>query len=43
MSKVDALLDVVLKTANGYLKQRLLLLGNVAENIDGLLGSVRLQ
>lgn len=38
----DTLGDVVLQATDGLLQQLLLLLGNVAEDINGLLGTVGL-
>ena len=38
----NTLLDVVLQASDGLLQKLLLLVGDVAENIDGLLGTVGL-
>lgn len=43
MSKGDALLNVPLEALDAGLEQRLLLVGHVAEDVDGLLGTVRLE
>jgi hypothetical protein len=43
VGKVDALLDVALQARNRRLEQLLLLLGDVAEDVDGLLGAVGLE
>jgi hypothetical protein len=43
VGKVDALLDVALETRNRGLEQLLLLVGDVAEDVDGLLGAVGLD
>lgn len=43
VGKVDSLLDVALEAGNGSLQQLLLLVGNVAEDVDGLLGTVGLK
>lgn len=43
MSEVDALLDVALQALNRGLEQSLLLVGNVAQDVDGLLGAVGLE
>ena len=43
MGKVDALLDVALEARNRGLEQLLLLVGDVAEDVDGLLGAVGLD
>lgn len=42
MSERNTLCDVALETVNRSLEELLLLLGDVAENIDGPLGTVRL-
>ena len=43
MGKVDALLDVALKALDRSREQSLLLLGDVGEDVDGLLGAVGLR
>ena len=43
MGKVDALLNVALQARDRRLEQLLLLLGDVAEDVDGLLGAVGLH
>jgi hypothetical protein len=43
VGKVDALLDVALQARNRRVEQLLLLLGDVAEDVDGLLGAVGLE
>lgn len=42
LDKVDALLNVALETANTRLQQLLLLLGDVANGVDGLFRTVGL-
>ncbi len=42
VGKVDALLDVALQALNRSLEQGLLLLGDVADDVDGPLGAVGL-
>lgn len=42
VGKVDTLLDVALQALNRSLEQNLLLVGDVAQNVDGLLGAVGL-
>lgn len=43
VDEVDALLDVALEAFNRLLQQLLLLVGDVAEDVDGLLGAVGLE
>jgi hypothetical protein len=43
VGKVEALLDLALHALDGSLVQCLLLLGDVAEDVDGLLGTVGLE
>lgn len=43
VGELDALLDVALEALDGRLEQRLLLVGEVAEDVDGLLGTVGLS
>jgi hypothetical protein len=43
VGKVDALLDVALQARDRLLEQRLLLVGEVAEDVDCLLGAVGLN
>lgn len=42
VGELDALLDVALEALDGGLEENLLLLGNIAENINSLLSSVDL-
>jgi hypothetical protein len=43
VGKVDALLDVALQPLDRLLEKRLLLIGDVAEDVDGPLGAVGLD
>jgi hypothetical protein len=43
VGKVDALLDVALQPLDRLLEKRLLLVGDVAEDVDGPLGAVGLD
>lgn len=43
MGKVDSLLDVALEAGDGSLQKLLLLVGDVADDVDSLLGTVGLE
>lgn len=43
MGEADALFDIALESLDGSLEQRLLLIGDVAEDVRGLLGAVGLR
>ena len=42
LDELDALLDITLETLDAGLEERLLLLGNAIEDVDGLLSTVGL-